>query len=66
MEVLKQRYANRPSGFTRIVPVGTRHGDGALMSDVILIDAAEPVVNEEPVAKVKKVKKASAPKKVTA
>ena len=42
LEVLKQRYKSRPSGFSRVVPVGTRHGDGALLADVILIDAAEP------------------------
>lgn len=42
LEVLKQRYATRPSGFSRVVPVGTRFGDGALLADVILIDAAEP------------------------
>ncbi len=43
IEVLKQRYAKRPSGFSRVVPVGTRKGDGALMADLILIDAVEPV-----------------------
>lgn len=42
LEVLKQRYAKRTSGFTRIVPVGARHGDGASLADIILIDAAEP------------------------
>lgn len=46
IEVLAKRYANRPSGFSRVVPVGTRAGDGALLADLILIDAAEPVEAE--------------------
>lgn len=40
LEVYKKRYATRPSGFTRIVPVGMRKGDGAMMADIILVDAA--------------------------
>lgn len=44
LEVLKTRYAKRPSGFTRMVPAGQRHGDGALLVDLMLVDAAEPVV----------------------
>ncbi len=47
MEVLIKRYANRTSGFSRVVPVGTRGGDGALLADLILIDAAVPVEIEE-------------------
>ncbi len=46
LEVLKQRYASRPSGFTRMLPVGQRSGDGALMVDLSLIDAAAPVAIE--------------------
>ena len=42
LEVLKKRYSGRPSGFSRVVPVGTRQGDGALLADLILLDAAEP------------------------
>ncbi len=42
MEVLAKRYAKRSSGFSRVVPVGTRGGDGALLADLILIDAVEP------------------------
>lgn len=59
LEVLKQRYAKRPSGFSRVVPVGTRGGDGALLADLILIDAAEPVTEEAP-AKKSKVTKVAA------
>lgn len=54
MEVLKKRYSSRPSGFSRVVPVGTRQGDGALLADLILIDAAEPVVAEETPKKARK------------
>lgn len=42
LEVLKARYATRASGFTRMVPVGQRLGDGALMVDLSLVDAVSP------------------------
>jgi large subunit ribosomal protein L17 len=57
LEVLKQRYAKRTSGFTRIVPVGARHGDGASMADIILIDAAEPAVLAEEAKEKKAIEK---------
>lgn len=38
MEVLRTRYASRPSGFTRIVAVGSRKGDGAQLVDLSLVD----------------------------
>ncbi len=47
LEVLKQRYALRSSGFTRITPVGMRFGDGALLCDISLVDAAVPHVASE-------------------
>lgn len=47
LEVLKGRYAKRPSGFTRIVPVGQRQGDGAFLVDFMLVDAAAPVVEKD-------------------
>jgi large subunit ribosomal protein L17 len=40
LEVYKKRYADRPSGFTRIKPVGMRKGDGAFLVDLELVDAA--------------------------
>ena len=64
MEVLVKRYANRPSGFSRVVPVGTRGGDGALLADLILIDAAVPVgaeVSEKETAPVKKTRSKKTP-----
>jgi large subunit ribosomal protein L17 len=39
MEVFKSRYASRTSGFTRMVPVGSRRGDGAELVDVTLIES---------------------------
>lgn len=38
MEVLKNRYAKRSSGYTRITPVGARMGDGAQLVDLELMD----------------------------
>jgi large subunit ribosomal protein L17 len=65
LEVYKKRYAARPSGFTRIVPVGMRKGDGALMADIILVDAdfsEAPAAIEKEKPK-KEAKKTSASKK---
>lgn len=59
LEVYKKRYATRPSGFTRIVPVGMRKGDGAMMADIILVDAdfnetPETIEKEKPKKEPKK------------
>lgn len=62
LEVLTKRYANRPSGFTRIEPVGQRQGDGALLVDLMLIDSAAPETVEAPVEKPAKKKAPSAKK----
>jgi len=37
MEVLGQRYATRPGGYTRIIKLGTRQGDGAPMVQLELV-----------------------------
>ena len=37
MEVLRERFKNRTSGFTRITPAGARHGDGAEVVDLQLL-----------------------------
>ncbi len=58
MEVLRERYASRPSGFTTLTAVGSRKGDGAQVVDFSLVDA----VIATPAAPEKKEKKASAPK----
>lgn len=39
MEVYKTRYAKRASGFTRMVAIGARKGDGAELVDLMFIDA---------------------------
>lgn len=63
MEVLKGRYANRSSGFTRITAVGSRKGDGAELVDMMLLDApATAAVTEPKTAK----KAAKTPKKDSA
>ncbi|MDO8648626.1 MAG: 50S ribosomal protein L17 [Candidatus Peregrinibacteria bacterium] len=58
MEVLVKRFEKRPSGFTRIVPLGSRAGDGAKVVTLALVDATDdsPVVQEK-----KKRKKSAAP-----
>lgn len=63
MQVFKNRYKNRTSGFTTIKAAGARKGDGAQLVDLMLIDAeiGTPVVEKAPAAK-----KAAAPKKVAA
>jgi large subunit ribosomal protein L17 len=44
MEVLKQRYSKRTSGFTTVKPAGARKGDGAALVDLALLDREESVV----------------------
>ena len=41
-EVLVERYKNRPSGFSRIKPLGRRKGDGAEFVEISLVDSALP------------------------
>ena len=50
MEVLKQRYAKRSSGFTRMKAVGARKGDGAELVDLVLVDSdvSKPVAPATP------------------
>jgi large subunit ribosomal protein L17 len=47
---LKERYQDRPGGYTRIIPLGMRQGDGAPMSILELVDRPEKL----PKAKKKK------------
>lgn len=37
MEVLGQRYAERPGGYTRIIKLGNRQGDGAEVVQIELV-----------------------------
>lgn len=63
IEVLKDRYATRSSGMTRMTVVGARKGDGAKMVDLTLIDAnvgaAEPRPSAGAVARAGKKAKTS-------
>jgi large subunit ribosomal protein L17 len=47
---LSERYRDRPGGYTRIIPLGVRLGDGAPMSVLELVDRPEKL----PKAKKKK------------
>ncbi|OGJ59300.1 50S ribosomal protein L17 [Candidatus Peribacteria bacterium RIFCSPHIGHO2_01_FULL_51_9] len=38
MEVFVHRFEKRSSGFTRIIPVGARQGDGAKLVDLVLVE----------------------------
>lgn len=56
MEVLKDRFAKRSSGFTRIVPLGSRIGDGAKLVTFELVDqeASKPASAEKAAKKATK------------
>ena len=45
--VLAPAYANRPGGYTRIIHLGHRVGDGAQFVMIQLVDLAEPAKKEE-------------------
>ncbi|TSC80686.1 MAG: 50S ribosomal protein L17 [Candidatus Peregrinibacteria bacterium Gr01-1014_25] len=58
LEVFVPRYAHRPSGFTRIVPVGLRKGDGAQLVDLVMMDQ---VSGQQAASSGKRAKKVSTP-----
>ena len=44
-----QRYRDRPGGYTRVLHLGQRHGDGAQMAIIELVEAHErPAAAEQP------------------
>jgi len=46
MEVLRERYSDRQSGFTRMIPVGARKGDGAELVEISLLEGKDVVPRE--------------------
>jgi len=46
MVELSARFAERPGGYTRIIKLGRRRGDGAAMSIIEFVDAPPPVVED--------------------
>lgn len=60
IEVMKIRYASRTSGFTRMTPIGMRKGDGAMLCEISLIDAAMPQVESSTTEKSKATSKPAA------
>jgi large subunit ribosomal protein L17 len=58
MEVLKVRYKSRTSGYTRIVPLGLRQGDGAKLVMLELVDSEKTAPKaDKPEASAKTAKK---------
>lgn len=62
MEVLKTRFAARSSGYTRMVALGMRHGDGAKMVTLELVGGKMEAPAKEEKPKTEKPKKTSAKK----
>lgn len=48
MEVFKDRYKNRSSGLTRMVPAGARKGDGAKLVDLSLVGSENATDGRNP------------------
>jgi len=65
-EVLSKRYESRAGGYVRVVKLGNRIGDGAMMARIELIDVASATEETPKTEEVKKpAKKTTAKKSVT-
>ena len=53
LEVLGPRYASRPGGYTRIIKIGPRQGDGAELVQIELVDNDADSVLKKPLRKTK-------------
>lgn len=58
------RFTERLGGYTRVVKIGQRHGDGAEMAVIEIVEGAKAAkkTDKEPAAKAKKVPAKKAPK----
>src|SRR3989338_6147595 len=61
MEVFRERFADRTSGYTRMKPLGLRQGDGAMLVQLELMPGKEGKTDAKPeqAAAAKKTKKAA-------
>lgn len=66
MQVFKDRYKTRTSGFTIVKAAGARKGDGAQLVDLMLVDAEIGTPKAAPAKKETKPKAAKAPTKKAA
>ena len=65
MEVFKIRYAKRSSGLTRMVPAGSRQGDGAMLVDLSFVEGEDVPAKAEKEKKGTTLTKKPASKKTT-
>ena len=66
MEVLKDRFSDRTSGYTRMIPLGMRHGDGAKLVTLELCGGRMEAKTVEKPVKAPKPPKIAKEKKVPA
>ena len=65
VDEIAPKFKNRNSGFTRIVRLGRRRGDDAMMASIELVDSAKKVTIKKAVKETKKVTKDKSKTKVS-